>query len=191
MTTKPPRTTAANQARQARTQAKLERVEEALRVMRRERARITYPAVVRRADVSRTFLYQHPDASALMANALAGAGDQRRKDQTDLDAHLEATWRERALNAEDALGAANREIDTQRNRIGQLLGQIRDLEVGYPQEAAQRLATQNTNLKAQIRQLTQDNRTLEDKLQASRTNNRFLDKRIADLEAQILESRVT
>jgi hypothetical protein len=38
--------------------------------------------------------------------------------------------------------------------------------------------------------LTDDNRALEQKLQAARSNNRFLDKRLADLEAELLESQV-
>jgi hypothetical protein len=44
----------------------------------------------------------------------------------DQDDEREAAWRERALNAEDALKAAHAEILTQRTRIGELLGQIRD-----------------------------------------------------------------
>ncbi|MEU2778410.1 hypothetical protein ABZ646_37405 [Streptomyces sp. NPDC007162] len=44
----------------------------------------------------------------------------------DLDDEREATWRERALNAEDALKTTQSDILTQRTRIGELLGQIRD-----------------------------------------------------------------
>ena len=40
-------------------------------------------------------------------------------------------------------------------------------------------------LQQQIDQLTADNRTLDERLQAARTNLRFHDKRIADLEAQL------
>jgi hypothetical protein len=40
----------------------------------------------------------------------------------------EASWRERALNTEDAVKAAHAEIRAQRARIGQLLGQLRDAE---------------------------------------------------------------
>ena len=35
------------------------------------------------------------------------------------------TWRDRALNAEEAIKTAHTEILTQRTRIGELLGQIR------------------------------------------------------------------
>ncbi|MFC4115077.1 DUF6262 family protein [Nonomuraea zeae] len=94
------RTLAANQARQQRIQTKLMAIEEALRVMHRERAPITYPAVARRADVSRSFLYQNPDAKTLMETALATTGNQRSQDRARGDATIEASWRERALNAE-------------------------------------------------------------------------------------------
>ncbi|MEU4226288.1 DUF6262 family protein [Nonomuraea sp. NPDC026600] len=185
------RTRAANQARQQHIQTKLMAIKEALRIMQRERTPITYPAVARRADVSRSFLYQNPDARTLMETALATAGDQRGQDRASRDAQIEASWRERALNAEDALSMAHREIGTQRDRIGLLLGQIRDLEADYTEQAAQRIATQNADLKRQVSDLSQKNRNLEEKLAASRSNNRFLDKRIADLEARLLEDPAT
>ena len=68
-----------------------------------------------------------------------------------------------------------------------LMGQIRDLEHDLSPEAAQRLATENTTLKQRVRQLTHDNRTLEDRLEAARSNIRFADRRIAQLEAQLTE----
>ncbi|GAA0956700.1 hypothetical protein GCM10009550_42970 [Actinocorallia libanotica] len=145
-----------------------------------ERALVTYPAVARRAAVSRSFLYQNPDAQTLMQAALEATGTQRREDQAAHHAQIEASWRERALNAEEALKTAHHEIGTQRERIGLLLGQIRDLETDYAQDAAQRIATQNSDLKRKISDLAQTNRNIEEKLAASRSNNRFLDKRIAD-----------
>jgi predicted nuclease with TOPRIM domain len=65
------------------------------------------------------------------------------------------------------------------------MGQIRDLEAEWTQEAIQRITTENTTLKQRVRQLTQDNRTLEERLQAARSNLRFQDRRLADLEAQL------
>jgi predicted nuclease with TOPRIM domain len=101
------------------------------------------------------------------------------------DDEREAIWRERALNAEDGLKAAHAEILSQRTRIGELLGQVRDLESEWTQEAIARISTENTTLKQRVRQLTTDNRTLEERLKAARDNLRFHDKRIADLEAQL------
>ncbi|MGP4102076.1 hypothetical protein [Nonomuraea sp. KM90] len=104
-------------------------------------------------------------------------------------AKQEATWRERALNAEDALKAAHAKIVQQRGRIGELLGRIRDLEAEWTQDAIRRITTENTTLKQRVRQLTTDNRTLDERLKAARANLRFQDRRLADLEAQLADPR--
>jgi chromosome segregation ATPase len=116
---------------------------------------------------------------------MAEAGARRPRTLTEQDDEREATWRERALNAEDALKAAHSEILIQRTRIGELIGEIRDLQAEWTEEAIQRVTTDNTNLKQRVRQLTADNRTLDERLKAARSNLRFQDRRLADLEAQI------
>ena len=62
-----------------------------------------------RAVVSRTFLYENPDARALMEAAGTAHTARRQRDQAAQDSKAEASWRERALNAEDALKAAHDE----------------------------------------------------------------------------------
>ncbi|MEU9413494.1 hypothetical protein AB0E08_48480 [Streptomyces sp. NPDC048281] len=116
---------------------------------------------------------------------MAESGDRRSGILVEQDDEREATWRERALNAEDALKAAHAEILTQRTRIGELLGQIRDLEAEWTEEAIQRITTENTALKQRVRQLTADNRTFDERLKAARSNLLFQDRRVADLEAQL------
>jgi hypothetical protein len=183
----PDRTAAAIEARRRATGQKLHHVRDAIGWLRRHKTPVTYPAVARRAGVSRTFLYENPDARALMEAAGAAQTAQRQHEQAGQDSQAEASWRERALNAEDALKAAHVEIRAQRARIGQLLGQLRDTEHQLTHDAIQRITTENTTLKQRVRQLTQDNRTLEERLQAVRSNNRFADRRIAQLEAQLTE----
>ena len=94
---------------------------------------------------------------------------------------------ERALNAEDALSHAHTEILTQRRRIGELAGTIRDLETPLSTGSAQRITAENTTLHHRIRQLTDEHRQLRERLDAARSASRFLDRRVADLEAQIAE----
>jgi hypothetical protein len=48
-----------------------------------------------------------------------------------------------------------------------------------------RAGAENTALKQRVRQLTADNRNLDERLKAARSNLRFQDRRVADLEAQI------
>ncbi len=183
----PDRTAAAIEARRRATGQKLQQVRDAITELRRRKTAMTYPAVARRAGVSRTFLYENAEARALIGEAVSKAAGQQAQARAQGDAQEEASWRERALNAEAALTTAHAEIRAQRDRIAVLMGQIRDLEHQWPQEAAQPIATENTTLKQRVRQLTQDNRTLEDRLEAARSNNRFADRRIAQLEAQLLE----
>jgi chromosome segregation ATPase len=178
-------TEAALAARQRSTEASLNRVRDAIARLRREKTQVSVAAVSRRAGVSRTFLYSNADARTAVAAAITQAGEQRTRILEARDDEHEATWRERALNAEDALKAAHAEILSQRARIGELLGQVRDLQSEWTQENIQRITTENTTLKQRVRTLTADNRTLDEKLRAARENLRFHDKRIADLEAQL------
>jgi chromosome segregation ATPase len=184
-----PRTAAALAARHRDTQAAIGRVRDTITRLRREKTPISVAVLARRADVSRTFLYTNPEAKTVVAKAIRDHGDQRSRLVTEADDSREATWRERALNAEDALKSANAEIFTQRTRIGEHLGRIRDMEAEWSQDAIQRVTTENNTLKQRVRQLTTDNRTLEERLKAARSNQRFQDRRIADLEAQIADPR--
>jgi chromosome segregation ATPase len=178
-------TEAALAARRRSTEASLSRVRDAITRLRREKTQVSVAAISRRADVSRTFLYSNADARTAVAAAIAAAGEQRARVLDAQDDEREATWRERALNAEDAAKAAHAEILAQRARIGELLGQVRDLQSEWTQENIQRITAENTTLKQRVRTLTADNRTLDEKLRAARENLRFHDKRIADLEAQL------
>ena len=121
-------------ARRRSTQAALGRVRDAITRLRREKTQVSVAAVGRRAGVSRTFIYDNPDARAAVAAAIAEAGEHRTQILAAQDDEREATWRERALNAEDALKAAHAEITTQRARIGGLLGQVRDLKPNGPRK---------------------------------------------------------
>lgn len=102
---------------------------------------------------------------------------------------MEATWRERALNAEAELGRTQKEIFAQRQRIGELMGQLRDLDRVVPGEFVQHLSTENATLKRRVDQVTQEHRTLRERLEGARSNLRFAEKRIADLEMQLLGLR--
>ena len=186
MTSSANRTEAAIVARRSATATMLDRVRDVLGQMKRERAKVSFAAVGRRAAVSRTFLYQHPDARKLVDDAVGAATGHRIRGHAEQAAQAEASWRERALNAEEGLTATYREIAQQRTAIGELLGSIRDLEGDLPEDSLQRLVTENTTLKKQVNNLTQENRRLQDRLQGARDNNRFLDNRIAALEAELL-----
>jgi hypothetical protein len=179
------RTKAAIQARRNNTEQMLQRVRDTLRQMRRDHIPAQTAMVARRAEVSRTFLYQNEQARKLLADAdhPAAATAVRRHDTGQ-----GGPWKDRALNAEDALKAAYAEISSQRDQIGKLLGRIRDPEIDLPADAVERINAENRTLRQQNRKLTTGNQQLTERIKAARDNNRFLDTRIARLEADLAES---
>ncbi|MEV0695865.1 DUF6262 family protein [Streptomyces sp. NPDC050388] len=177
------RTDAAVRARRQATQEMLERLQTALAAAARDHTPVTVAALARTARVSRTFLYQNQQARALVEQATRTS--RPHPGSSNNGSRAQPAWRERALNAEEALAQAQREILTQRTRIAELLGKIRDLEHDLPEGSLQRIVTENTSLKQHVRQLTEDNQRLQERLASARQNNRFLDKRVADLEAQL------
>ncbi|GAB3900665.1 hypothetical protein ACFQ1S_22375 [Kibdelosporangium lantanae] len=58
------------------------------------------------------------------------------------------------------------------------------LQTEWTKDASQRIITESTTPKRRVRQLTTDNRTLEERLTAIR-NVRFEDRHAADLEARV------
>ena len=155
--------------------------------MRRDHIPAQTAMVARRAEASRTFLYQNEQARKLLADAdadrPAAATVCRRH-----DAGQGGPWKDRALNAEDALKAAYAEISCQRDQIGKLLGRIRDLEIDLPADAVERINAENRTLRLQNRKLTTGNQQLTERIKAARENNRFPGTRIARLEADLAES---
>ncbi|MGY4958339.1 DUF6262 family protein [Streptomyces nigrescens] len=183
------RTDAAVQARHRATQEMLERLQTALTAAARGHTPVTVAALARTARVSRTFLYQNQQARALIEQTTRA--NRPHPAVSNSGSRTQPAWRERALNAEEALAQTQREILTQRTRIAELLGKIRDLEHDLPEGSLQRIVTENTSLKQQVRQLTQDDQRLQERLASARQNNRFLDKRVADLEAQLAPYLIT
>lgn len=182
-------TDAARAARRRQTLEKLAAVDKTIAQLRRERGRPTVRAIALRAGVSATFLYENADARARVQAAVADSKSRHDQIACGTHEHIEATWRERALNAEAELGRAQKEILTQRRRIGELMGRLRDFDQMVPGESVQTLVTENTSLKYRVQQLTREHRLLQERLEGTRSNLRFADKRIADLEAQLLEFR--
>lgn len=180
------RTSHALAARQARTEASLDRVREVVSRMLKDKAPITVADVARRADVSRTFLYDNRGAKQIIEAGAAQAAGRRADSREAEQQALEASWRERALNSEDALKTAHAEILRQREQIAELLGQIRELDNGWTDDDRVRMTSENLALKRTVRDQETQLRSVADKLAAARENNRFADRRIADLEAKVV-----
>lgn len=180
-------TKAAIAARRLQTQAKLAQLDKAVGQLRRERGRLTVRGIAERAGVSATFCYENQEARALVQEAIADACRRRDGDNHQEHDRIEASWRERALNAEDALTRTQQAVFAQRQQIGELMGQLRDTEQAVPGDSIQTVLAENVTLKRRLDQMTREHRSLQERLEGSRSNLRFAEKRIADLEVQLLE----
>lgn len=141
------------------------------------------------SDVPNTRRYIYVPPGTKLTNGTAAADSKAGRDRAVVGAHerIEASWRERALNAEAGLGRTQQEVLTQRQRIGELMGQLRDTEQMIPGDGVPATLTENTTLKRRVQQLTQEHRALQERLEGARSNLRFAETRIAVLEVQVLE----
>ncbi|PKV82650.1 hypothetical protein BX283_0091 [Streptomyces sp. TLI_146] len=144
-------------------------------------------AIAERAGVSATFCYENPEARALVQVAIAHTRQRRAQGAQQEHERIEASWRERALNSEEALTRTQETVFAQRKRLGELMGQLRDAEHKTPADSTRALRTENTQLKRRVDQLAQEHRSLQERLEGARSNLRFAEKGIADLEVQLVE----
>ncbi|MGW6504053.1 DUF6262 family protein [Nonomuraea angiospora] len=110
--TPPDRTAQAVKARRQHSNALLNRVRDAIAELHKDHARITKSAIVRRSGVSGTFLNQNAEARALAEAAVARADGHHAQRRQQAVGHINASWPERAINAEQGLKQATAEIHT-------------------------------------------------------------------------------
>jgi len=82
--------------------------------------------VAQLAGVSRSFTYENSVANSIIAEAQTRTQARAEGWIEGRTAQEEAGWRERALNAEDEIRNLRRELGTQRQLVGDLLGQLRE-----------------------------------------------------------------
>lgn len=180
-----PRRTRPSQAIDARRRdvaAKLDAVRKAVKTVGRTGVPISRATIARLAGVSRSFTYQNQTANALITAAQsrtnAHAGDHLHA----VTAQQEASWRERALNAEDRARNLNRELGQQRHLVADLLGQLRDPDGTWLQHERDRLRQENERLLHERNQLLGAQRDLHRKLDGARANvTRLTSARVTQL----------
>ena len=158
------------EARRRDVARKLAAVEKSLKALGRTGAPITRAGVAQLAGVSRSFTYENPDADQLVTQAQqrsrARAGDRA----DTLTAQQEASWRERALNAEDHNRQLRHELAAERRLIADLLGQLRGPDGTWIEHDRQRLQTENQQLLAERNQLLRERDALQRQRDAARAN---------------------
>lgn len=166
---KPPPTQAID-ARRRDAATKLAAVGKALKTMGRSGAQINRIDIARLAGVSRSFTYQNDDANSLIVAAQSRSQPSATDHHHALSAQQEASWRERALNAEDRARDLARELAHERQLIADLLGQLRDPDGTWLEDDRSRLREENQRLLDERNQLLASQHDLHRQLDGARAN---------------------
>lgn len=158
------------QARRRDATAKAKAVEKVVKTLGRTGAPITRAAVARLAGVSRSFTYENEAAHAIVTEAQARSRAAAEGRRVTMTAQQEASWRERALNAEDQIRALRRDLDAERRLVADLIGQLREPDGTWIEHDRNRLRGENQQLLAERNQLLWERDGLQRKLDGARAN---------------------
>jgi hypothetical protein len=176
------RPTQAIDARRRDAAAKLAAVRKAVKAIGRAGTPISRADVARLSGVSRSFTYQNEDANTLITDAQTRTLARPIGSIHAVTAQQEASWRERALNAEDRARHLNHERAQQRQLVADLLGQLRDPDGTWLEDDRTRLRDENQRLLHERNQLLATQRDLHRKLDGARANvTRLTTARVTEL----------
>ena len=169
-------------ARRRAAVLKVTAVEKAIKALGRAGAPLTRMVVAHLAGVSRSFTYEN-DAANRMIEAAQARSQARAEDRIETRTiQQEASWRERALNAEDEIRNLRRELSTQRQLVGDLLGQLREPDGTWIEQDRNRLRQEHEYLLNERNQLLRERNELQRRLDGARANISHLnERRIQDL----------
>lgn len=176
-----PRPERAIDARRREATTKVAAVEKAVKLLGRTGAPITRAAVSHLAGVSRSFTYENDQArSVIAAQARTQAHAEVRPEM--LTAQQEASWRERALNAEEEVRKVRQEVATQRRLVGDLMGQLREPDGTWVEQDRERLRKENAVLCSERNQLLRERSELQRRLEGARANvSRLSERKVTEL----------
>ena len=164
------RPTQAIDARRRDAAVKLAAVGKAVKAIGRAGTPLSRADVARLSGVSRSFTYQNEDANTLITDAQTRTLARPIGSFHAITAQQEASWRERALNAEDRARQLNHELAQQRQLVADLLGQLRDPDGTWLEDDRTRLREDNQRLLHERNQLLATQRDLQRKLDGARAN---------------------
>lgn len=99
-----------------------------------------------------------------------------------LTAQQEASWRERALNAEEEVSRLRREVATHRRLVGDLMGQLREPDGTWLEHDRNGLRRENEHLLTERNQLLGERTDLARRLDGARANvSRLNERRVTGL----------
>ena len=143
---------------------------------------MTRATVVRLAGVSRSFTYENQRARTVIDTARSRSEAQARTRIGTVTAQEEASWRERALHAEDYARELRKKLALQHRLVSDLTGRLREPDGTWVDRDRDRLRRSNELLLAERNQLVRERDQLQRKLEAARSNvSRLLDRRVTEL----------
>jgi len=152
-------------------------VGKAVKALGRTGAPVTRVGVAQLAGVSRSFTYENDTANSMIAEAQTRTqvrADGRIEKRT---AQEEASWRERALNAENEIRNLRREVVAQRQLVGDLLGHLREPDGTWIEHDRNRLRQENEHFLSERNQLLRERNELQRRLEGARANVSSLNER--------------
>lgn len=164
---------------------KKQRATETIQAMIEAGELVTFPAVARRAGVSTSLLYAHPELSA----AVATARDRQRQAGAQRSWHLPASslvtdhsLRADLANAKEQARQLSQEVDLLRARLARDLGARADLArsgnhgllLDQSEQRCTELEADNARLRKQVAVLEAETTELAETLDAARAMNREL-----------------
>lgn len=177
-----PRPERAIDARRREATSKVALVEKAVKLLGRTGAPITRAAVSQLAGVSRSFTYENSDARSIIAAAQARTQARAESRPETLSTQQEASWRERALNAEEEVRKLRQELMTQRRLVGELMGQLREPDGTWIEHDRERLRQENEVLCSERNQLLRERNELQRRLDGARANvSRLSERKVTEL----------
>jgi hypothetical protein len=177
-----PRPERAIDARRRAAASKVAALEKAIKVLGRSGAPLTRVVVASLAGVSRSFTYENDAANRMISAAQARSLAQAEDRIETRTVHEEASWRERALNAEDEIRNLRGELSTQRQLVGDLLGQLREPDGTWIEQDRNHLRQENEQLLSERNQLLRERNELQRRLDGARANvSRLNERRVQEL----------
>ena len=173
----PPRPDKAIAVRRHTAATKVTAVAKAVKALGRTGAPITRAGVAQLAGVSRSFTYENDEARAMITQAQTRTQARVTDRVETITAQQEASWRERALNAEDQIRTLNRELTTQRRLVADLMGQLRQPDGTWVQDDRDRLRAANDHLITERDHLATERNELQRRLDGARANIAHLNNR--------------
>jgi len=177
-----PRPDRAIDARRREATTKVASVEKAVKLLGRSGAPITRAAVSTLAGVSRSFTYENDQARSIIAAAQARTQARAEARPETLTAQQDASWHERALNAEEEVRKLRQELTTQRRLVSDLMGQLREPDGTWIEQDRDRLRKENEVLCSERNQLRRERNELQRRLDGARANvSRLSERRVTEL----------